>query len=42
VVGSLWIKFNLNDNMVPPPELSNLLLVGWLDVRPEGRDPSGQ
>ena len=24
VVGSLWIMFNLNDNMVPPPELMNL------------------
>ncbi len=22
VVGSLWIMFNLNDNMVPPPELN--------------------
>ena len=22
--GSLWIMFNLNDNMVPPPELMNL------------------
>ena len=24
VVGSLWIMFNLNDNMMPPPELMNL------------------
>ena len=24
VVGSLWIMFNLNDNMVPAPELMNL------------------
>ena len=24
VVGSLWIMFNLNDNMTPPPELMNL------------------
>jgi cytochrome o ubiquinol oxidase subunit IV len=24
VVGSLWIMFNLNDNMAPPPELMNL------------------
>jgi cytochrome o ubiquinol oxidase operon protein cyoD len=24
VVGSLWIMFNLNENMMPPPELMNL------------------
>jgi len=24
VVGSLWIMTNLNDNMMPPPELMNL------------------
>jgi cytochrome o ubiquinol oxidase subunit IV len=24
VVGSLWIMFNLNDNMMPPPELMDL------------------
>jgi cytochrome o ubiquinol oxidase operon protein cyoD len=24
VVGSLWITTNLNDNMMPPPELMNL------------------
>ena len=24
VVGSLWIMFNLNDNMMPSPELMNL------------------
>ena len=24
VVGSLWIMFNLNDNMMPPPELMNI------------------
>ena len=24
VVGSLWIMFNLNDNMIMPPELMNL------------------
>jgi cytochrome o ubiquinol oxidase operon protein cyoD len=24
VVGSLWIMFNLNDNVMPPPELMNL------------------
>jgi cytochrome o ubiquinol oxidase operon protein cyoD len=24
VVGSLWIMFNLNDNMMPPSELMNL------------------
>jgi cytochrome o ubiquinol oxidase operon protein cyoD len=24
VVGSLWIMANLNDNMMPPPELMNL------------------
>jgi cytochrome o ubiquinol oxidase subunit IV len=24
VVGSLWIMFNLNSNMTPPPELMNL------------------
>jgi cytochrome o ubiquinol oxidase operon protein cyoD len=24
VVGSLWIMSNLNDNMMPPPELMNL------------------
>ena len=24
VVGSLWIMTNLNDNMMPPPELKNL------------------
>jgi cytochrome o ubiquinol oxidase operon protein cyoD len=24
VVGSLWIMFNLNDSMMPPPELMNL------------------
>jgi cytochrome o ubiquinol oxidase subunit IV len=24
VVGSLWIMFNLNGNMAPPPELMNL------------------
>jgi len=26
VVGSLWIMANLNDNMMPPPELMNLHL----------------
>jgi cytochrome o ubiquinol oxidase operon protein cyoD len=24
VVGSLWIMADLNDNMMPPPELMNL------------------
>jgi cytochrome o ubiquinol oxidase operon protein cyoD len=24
VVGSLWIMTNLNDNMMPPPEMMNV------------------